>query len=85
MTENVRVGLYPSLMGSFNKLSPVLFMNSSSTLVEKEPYVLVIWSFKTNYLENPWILPSPSYLREHCLYLETTLPLSAVEISYQSI
>jgi len=85
VTENVGVGLYPSLMGTFNIWAPYFFLGSSSTLFEKEVPTSFVQSFKTNYINDPWILPSPSDLREDCQYPETTLPLSATEITYQSI
>lgn len=72
-------------MGTFNIPSPVLFIGSSSTLVKKEAPVSVIQYFKTNYLDDPWVLSNPSNLREECQYPETTLPLSAADIAYQVI
>ena len=63
------VGMYSTLMGTFNMPSHVLFVgSSSSTFVEKEAHVLVIQSFKTNYLDDPWVLLNPLDLREDCLY-----------------
>lgn len=85
VTENIGVGLYPSLMGNFNIASPVLFVGSSSTSVKKEAPVSMIQSFKTNYLDNPWVLMNPSNMREECQYPETVLPLFATEISHQVI
>ena len=60
-------------------------MSSSSEFPEKEPAVSVVQSFKTNYLNDPWVLPNPSDLRDGCLYSDSTPILSAVEIAYQAI
>lgn len=57
--ENIGVGLYPSLMGSFNFTAPILSVKSfliyaiSQVARDQEA---VDQSFKNNYLFNPWTL-----------------------------
>jgi len=62
--ENVGVGLYPSLMGTFSILSLILVIGYSSTVVDKEAHVRVIQSFKKKYFDDPWVLPNPSDSRD---------------------
>ena len=85
VTKSVGVGLYPSLMGTFPLSSSILFMSSSSDILEKKTVFSVVQSFKTNYLNDPWVLPNPSDLRDGCLYSDSTPILSTMEIAYQSI
>lgn len=85
VTESIGVDLYPSLMGTFAFPAPVLFVGYSSDVLEEESVVLVIWSFKTKYLDDPWVLPNPSDTRDDCLYSDLAPLLSAVKITYQAI
>ena len=56
-TENVGVGMYPSLMGTFSCIAPILMIGSS---LGRASTSLNLVSFCTSHMEDPWILPSPS-------------------------
>ena len=56
-TQNVGVGMYPSLMGRFNCPAPVLMIGS--IFGEASTSVRLV-SFHTSHMEDPWILPTPS-------------------------
>jgi len=83
--ESVGINLYPSIMGTFDFPTRVLFVGSSSDVPEEESVVSVIQSFKTKYLKYPWVLPNPSDTRDVCLYSDSTPLLSVAEIAYQAI
>lgn len=72
-------------MGTFSFPAPILFVGSSSVVLEKESAVSVIQSFNTNYLNDPWFLLNPSDTIDDCLYSDSTPLLSAIEITYQAI
>ena len=58
-TESVGMGMYPSLMGTFNCHAPILMIGSS---FGGDSSSLNSMSFRTTHMEDPWILPSPSSL-----------------------
>ena len=60
-TRGVGVGMYPSLMGSFSCPTPVLMIGSTSSEASSS---LRSVSFCTTHMEDPWILPTLSPLRE---------------------
>ena len=76
-TGSVGVGMYPSLMGTFSCLAPVLMIGSSfygaSTSMRSVP-------FHTSHMGDPWILPSSSPSSES---IKTSVPLPVVMIAYQ--
>ena len=77
ITENVGVGMYPSLMGTFSCPALVLlivyiFGGASSSLN--------LVYFCTTHMEYPWILPSPSTLS---MPIETDVSLPATMVAYQ--
>ena len=51
------MGMYPSLMGTFSFLAPVLMIGSSLGGASSSSNSL---SFHTTHMEDPWILPSSS-------------------------
>lgn len=57
--ENVGVGLYPSLMGTFSIPSPLLFVGYSSTFEKNEALVSTIQSLKMTYIDDPWFPQNP--------------------------
>ena len=61
-TKNVRVGMYPSLMGTFNVFTPILTIASS---LVSESSSLSLIPFHISHLEYPWNLPSPSTSDEY--------------------
>ena len=54
-TENVGVGMYPSLMGTFSCHPPVLMIGSSLGRASSSSNSV---SFRTTHMKYHWILPS---------------------------
>ena len=64
-SEGVDVGLYLSLMGTFQSPAPVHTMESKSVFMISSATTLPImrsFHFRTSYLDDPWNLPEPSTL-----------------------
>ena len=72
------MGMYPSLMGSFICPSPILMTWSSSG--EASTSVRSV-SFRTNHMEDPWILPTPNTSSEPIVM---GVPLPATMVAYQA-
>ena len=77
-TGSVGVDMYPSLMGSFSCLAPVLMIGSSSGEASTSVRSM---SFRTSHMEDPWVLPTPSTLSEPIVM---NMPFLATMISYQA-
>ena len=79
------VGLYSSLMGSFNISTPILLIKSfpiyALTQVARDQGILER-SFKTNYLSDPWTLPKSDTLVDEDGTTGMASPLSAAEVAY---
>ena len=56
-TESVGVGMYHSLMRTFNCLEPIFMMGSSFCAASSS---LNSVCFRTTHMEDPWIFLSPS-------------------------
>ena len=69
--------MYPSLMGTFSCLAPVLMIISS---FGGDSSSLNSVSFRTTYMEYPWILPT---LSPSCKPIRTDVPFPAAMIAYQ--
>ena len=80
-TENLGVGMYSSLMGTFDLPSPFAKINvvSSSKESPREEF------FRTRYFSDPWTLPSPTTTLVEGQVNGMAFPISAVELRYQSI
>jgi hypothetical protein len=80
---NVGVGLYPSLMGTFNYPPP----NDDVKFISNHHKVDIfhVSSFHTTYFEDPWILPSPSAMMDETGHPSISMPLSATEVAYSSV
>jgi hypothetical protein len=81
-TENIGVGMYPSLMGTFNFLAPISYINAISG---ESSSSLRSVSFRTSYFDDPWTLPSPTMSYEGQSHIRMEMSLSAAEIAYQAI
>jgi hypothetical protein len=85
--ENISVGLYSSLMGSFNISTPILSVKSSPiyalTQVARDQGILER-SFKTTYLSNPWNLPKSDTLVNEEGTTRMASPLSTIEVAYRT-
>jgi hypothetical protein len=70
-TERIGVGMYPSLMGTFNFSAPVSYIHATPVGYQKlNPSVPITWvgSFRTLYFEDLWVLPSPcEWLKVLCM------------------
>jgi hypothetical protein len=87
VTESIGIGMYSSLMGTFNIPTPISYI--SSTLIARAHQftgsMSQVHHFQMTYFEDPWILPSPSDSIEGIKHAGMENPLSATEISYQAI
>ena len=83
---NVGVGLCPSLMGTFDYLSPTNNFHYI-TVVPDQPRaeILQISLFRMTYFYDPWNLPSPSATMEGTEHHGMAIHLSVVEVSYSII
>jgi hypothetical protein len=80
--ENVGVGMYYSLMGTFDFSTPnhqVYAMSSRPVSTGRSI------PFHTSYFDDPWTLPSPNLSCEGQLHAGMAMPLSAAEIEYQVV
>ena len=73
--------MYPSLMGSFNILAPILEINTTPSGVTSP---LSLLQFCTTYLDDPWNLPSLSTSDEQIIPTRVEMSLSTVEATYQA-
>jgi hypothetical protein len=78
-TEDIGVGMYSSLMGTFDFVAPIhhIYAMSSrySSSVRSVP-------FFTSYFNDPWTLPSLTISCEGQSHIGMTMPLSSMEIQY---
>jgi hypothetical protein len=86
--ERIGVGMYPSLMGTFYFSTLVSYIHA--ILVSYQKLILSVpitqlFSFKTSYFEDPWVLPSLSESIKGLGHVRMTMPLSSIEIYYQVI
>ena len=75
------MGMYPSLMGTFSCVAPILMIGSS---LGKASTSLSSIPFHTLHMENPWTLSSLSTLSEVSIPVETDMPLSTTMVAYQA-
>ena len=69
--------MYPSLMGTFSCLAPVLMIGSSLGGSSSSSNLV---SFCTTHMEHPWILPSPS---TSSVLVETDISFPTTVVVYQ--
>ena len=77
--------MYQSLMGNFNFSVPTFFISSTLVSIDKDVSVTQVASFQMSYLNDPWVLPSPSDTVEECQHSGMNSPLSATKLTYQAI
>jgi hypothetical protein len=80
--ENIDVGMYSSLMGTFDFSAPthhIYAMSSMPASVERSI------PFRTSYFSNPWTLPSLNSSIKGQSHVGMAMPLSTTKISYQAI
>jgi hypothetical protein len=81
-TENISVGMYSSLMGTFDfsaSIHHVYTMSSRPSSVGRSI------PFHTSYIGDPWTLPSLNSSCEGQSHAGMAMPLSPVEIVYQVV
>ena len=79
--ENVGVGMYPSLMGTFSCHVPIPMMGSS---IGKAFTSLNLVLFHTSHMEDPWFLPSPSPSSDNYIPAKTDVPFLVTLVAYQA-
>jgi len=80
------VGLFPLLMGNFDYPLPSNDVNLILVVLDQPRTAMFqVYSFKMNYFNNPWNLPSPSALMEWIWHLGMAMPLSVVEVAYNIV
>jgi hypothetical protein len=68
-------------MGTFDYPPPSNDVNLISVVHNQtKAAILQVSSFRTNYFQDPWTLPSPSALIEGIGHLGMAMPLSIVEV-----
>jgi len=86
--DNVGVGMYPALMGTFNLPPPISYIDSvpiyaiSSIATNSTDKICY---FRTSYFEDPWVVPVSSVLVEEDGCTGTPMTSSAAEIAYQAV
>jgi hypothetical protein len=80
---NVGVCLCPSLMGTFDYPPP----HSDIEFISNHHKVDIfqVSSFCMTYIEDPWILPSPSAMMDETGHPSMSIPLSATEVEYSLV
>jgi hypothetical protein len=81
-TKNIGVGMYSSLMGTFEFSAlnhQVVSMSSRHVLIGRSI------PFCTSYFSDPWTLPSPTSSCEGQFHAGMAIPLSTMEIAYQVV
>jgi hypothetical protein len=80
------VGLFPLLMGNFDYPLPSNDVNLILVVPDQPRAAMFqVSSFKMNYFNNPWNLPSPSASMEGIWHLGMAMPLSVVEVAYNIV
>jgi hypothetical protein len=81
-TEDIGVGMYSSLMGTFDFVAPIHHIYAiSNRFSSSMRYV----PFRTSYFNNPWTLPSLTMSCEGHSHIGMEIPLSTEKIAYQAI
>ena len=78
VTGSVGVGMYPSLMGTFNCPMPIFMIGSS---FGEDSSSLNLVYFRTTNMEDPWILPS---LSTSSVPTENDVSFPATMVAYQA-
>jgi hypothetical protein len=80
---NVGVGLFPSLMGTFDYPPPQGDIKFISNHHKVE--IFQVSSFCMTYFDDPWILSSPLAMMDETGHSGMTMPLSAAEVVYSLV
>jgi hypothetical protein len=80
---NIEVGLFPSLMGTFNYPPPQ--GNVKFIFDHNKVEIFQVSSFRMTYFTNPWILPSPSTTVKEIGHSRMSMPLSIAEVAYSLV
>jgi hypothetical protein len=83
---NVRFGLWPPLMGTFDYPPPTdNFHYMSVVPVQLSAEIFQISFFHMNYFNDLWTLPSPSAMMEETGHYGMAMPLSTKEVAYSIV
>jgi hypothetical protein len=83
---NVGVGLCPPLMGTFDYPPPTDNVKYISAVPDQpRAEIFQISSFRMNYFNDPWTLPSPSSMMEGTGHHGMAMPLSMTEVVYSIV
>jgi hypothetical protein len=80
---NVGVGLFPSLMETFDFPPPYDDIKFISNHHKVE--IFQVSSFRTTYFEDPWILSSPLATMDETGHSGMSMPLFATEVAYSLV
>lgn len=80
-TENLGVGMYSSLMGTFDLPSPITIINVISSSKESPRKQF----FQTHYFSDPWTFPSPTTTLAEGKVNGMAFRMFAADLRYQSI
>jgi hypothetical protein len=80
---NVGVGLFPSLMGTFDYPPPQGNIKFISNHHKVE--IFQDSSFRMTYFKDPWILPSPSATMDETGHPSMSMPLSVAKVAYSLV
>jgi hypothetical protein len=81
-TKDIGVGMYSSLMGTFDFMAPIHHIYAISS---KSTSSMRFVPFRTSYFNDPWTLPSPTMSFEGQSHIGMEIPLSVVGRTYQAI
>jgi hypothetical protein len=83
---NVEVGLCPPFMGTFDYPPPSGDVKFISTVLDQpKAEIFQVSSFRTNYFNDLWTLPSTSDSMEGIGHPGMSIPLSVVEVAYSLV
>jgi hypothetical protein len=81
-TENISVGMYSSLMGTFDFLK---LIHHVYAMTSRPASTWRSIPFRTSYFSDPWTLPSPTSSGEGQFHVGMAMPLSTTKIAYQAV
>ena len=81
-TENINIGMYSSLMGTFDFSTLIHHVYAMSC---RPASIGRSIPFLTSYLSDPWTLPSLTSSREGQLHAGMAMPLLTTKIAYQVV
>jgi hypothetical protein len=85
-TVNLGAILFPYLMGIFYYPLPSNDVKFISVIPNQKKYMIFqVTSFRMSYVNDRWILPSPSTLMERIGHPGMEIPLAVIEVAYSIV